>query len=147
MLRKYRAVRDELKFQEKQGYEVQGSGEPDPEPGDLERVEFERFAFFEGQHAIFERAMETAATIAGSDRKSHLLTLICMDYLATNGGAKPGTQAFRQYLANLERLLHVRLVAYDPRQTSDSRLLYGYDSLSRIVEDINEAAKGMGEEE
>jgi len=106
----------------------------EPEVGDVDDMTYERFAFFEDQHAVFQQAMEVASRISRSEKKTHNLTLILQDFLATNGAAPKGHDAFRRYLANLERLFGMRLVAFD-RETRPAEMLWGASTLEEVLDE------------
>lgn len=87
------------------------------------------------QRANIMRALEVCAKAAGcdttKDRMGYLLDLICTEYLATNGFLA----TVQEYLANVEAVIGLQLVAYDQKK---DEIVYGGDNLD---------AMGAGQEE
>lgn len=117
------------------------------EPQELSPSKRLNFRLYEEQHEIVERALTVSSVISESDRQGHNLMLICMDFLATNGGAVPGTKSFQRYLYNLEQIFGVRLIAIDSKN-EPHHLVYGDDAMGRFVRS-HMASRGVdeGEEE
>lgn len=119
-----------------------------PELGETVTI---KFKLLSDQHEVVRTALDLAAKLMSSDHDSKNLTLICNDFLATAGGAgrgpTKGTETAEEkekrhrvildYLANLERLLGVRLAAIDPT-TNPHELLYGVRALDEFT-DSNKA--------
>jgi hypothetical protein len=98
------------------------------------RLESMRFLLTPESKEIVDEAMRTSAAVTGSDKPGYLLSMICLDFLATNGGAKKGNESFYAYLANLERLFQVRLVALDFDEPPGEDLLYGRDTVVKMID-------------
>lgn len=113
----------------------------------VEEVATHRRAYllYDDQNDIVQKAFNAASAVSGSDKQGHLLTLICMDYLATQGAAVPGTESFVNYLGNLERLFNVDLIAVD-RSGTRTRLLAGQDHLMRLADELDASADASSEE-
>jgi hypothetical protein len=109
-----------------------------------------KFHLFTGQRELVKMALEAAgriATCASSNecvRDGYMLTMICMDYLATNGASPPGTNSFRAYMVNLERLLGIKLIAYAP-DTRHKDVLWGVNNIMEFLEGVREEAADMDE--
>ena len=126
-----KVYREKQRIAKKQAEVDGGEVEPVSVPDEQKEV-WERFMLFPDQHAIVQEALTAAAAITGSASKNHNLTMICMDYLATNGAAPPGTQAFRNYLANLEGIFNVRFMVVD-HKVQPQELLYGVQALEDLA--------------
>ena len=96
--------------------------EPDPVPEILTR---ETFGFYPEQLANVRLAIEKAMQLSHSDKKSHNLDLICTDFLATNDLVAGDIDKRLRYVAKMERVLGLRLIAVD----QDGDVLYGLDTL------------------
>jgi len=101
--------------------------EPAPAPEMLTR---EAFAFYPEQLNNVRLALQKAAELSKSDKKSHNLDLICLDFLASNDFLAGETDHRPRYLAKIEKRLGVRLVAFD--QEGDP--IYGIDVLKMVAE-------------
>lgn len=92
----------------------------DPAIAEMEGTDLTRrtFAFHPAQLEVVETALEMAAKQSGSDVASHNLSLICAEFAASND-ATPRTKVTKDFrlktLANLERVLGVRLLAVDTK--------------------------------
>jgi hypothetical protein len=113
--------------------------------------EFRRFSTYlsldgghGSQHDLVQSALARSAQLAGIppqelwQRVAHLLTLICVDFLATNSfGLPDDPAALGRFLAKLEALLGLRLVAF-----RDDELLYANEAILRDLEgSADEAAE------
>lgn len=101
-----------------------------PEQAAMEVI-VERFGLYPEQQAVVDEALRIAGDISGSDKRGHNLTLICMDYMATNGAAPPGAAAFAHYLSTLENIFQVRFMAVNA-QVQPHELLYGFKALEDL---------------
>jgi hypothetical protein len=119
---------------------------PDEVADELIPTHRRSFLLYGQQEAIIKAAFDAAGALAGSDKPGHLLTLICMDYLATNGGVQVGSEQFANYLENLERLFQVHLIAVD-RSGSGVRILAGQDHLEQLANDLDPDEDEEDEEE
>lgn len=84
------------------------------------------------QRANMDLAAATAAKAAGcdtsKDRLAYIWDLIATEYQATNGGI----QYVQQYLANVESVIGLRLIAYD---MGKDEVVYGGETLDIIAHD------------
>lgn len=84
------------------------------DPDDVKDVKRMTFAFLDDQHVPVEQALELAGAIAESDKKGHLLSLVCMDYVATNMAQKEAGQKNRgKYLDRIGAQFGVKIMAVD----------------------------------
>ncbi len=84
---------------------------------------------FEGQFNTWNSALERAQGITNSPKIGHNLEMICLDYLSTNDFKKPEDD-LKVYLAKVEKLLGLKIIAIDPR-SGDPK--YGSDLLWAMV--------------
>jgi hypothetical protein len=81
------------------------------------------------QRANLDRAAATAAKAAGcdtvKDRMAYIWDLIATEYQATNGGI----QFVQEYLANVESVIRLKLIAYD---LENDEVVYGGETLDII---------------
>ncbi len=96
-----------------------------PEEPLVETVTRETFAFFPAQLENVRKALTMAEKMSNSDKKSHNMDLICTDFLATNDFVRDDPDKRLRYIAKIERVLGLRLVAID----QDGDVLYGMDTL------------------
>jgi len=100
-------------------------------PDDVKDIKRMTFGFQDDQHVPVEQALELAGVIAESDKKSHLLSLICMDYVATNMAQKEGGQKNRgKYFDKIAAQFGVKFVAVD-KDTNE--VVHGKAVLKKIV--------------
>ena len=101
-------------------------------------------SLYDGQWKTWQDAFERSKEITGSDKISHNLEMICLDYLSTNQFLKPA-DSIGIYFSKLERLLGMKLIAIDPQSGKPK---YGADLLWLMVQARTEAsldAKPNGE--
>lgn len=124
---------------EKASYGGKKANVPDDEDlPDLERTHTFHFLCFNEQIDNVREAMERAAeliTAKGGEgeaaKKSQLLSLICMDFLATNDFGKPMDPKTRvKFLSKLESHLGVKLVAID---TKSKDIVHGKSAFAKAV--------------
>jgi hypothetical protein len=94
-----------------------------------EALKNEAFKLYPEQAVNVEKALETAARLSKSDKKSHNLDLICTNFLATHSFTKE-ERVLEEYLNGLESSLNVRLIAYDP---SKGEIVFGVDTLEALA--------------
>jgi len=136
-----RAYRHALKEAQKEAEKAVETGKADtpeeayeePTVEEIPESDWVRFRLYPDQKAIVNEALSCCEFIAKSAKRGHLLTLVCMDYLATNGSCPPGSDEFLAYLANLENLFGVRMIVMDT-QGSGMDLLYGARTLQRMAQ-------------
>lgn len=98
------------------------------------------------QRANMDLAAATAAKAAGcdtsKDRLAYIWDLIATEYQATNGGI----QYVQQYLANVEAVIGLRLIAYD---LDNDEVVYGGETLDVIgrAEDPEDEAEDDAEDD
>jgi len=140
-IQKYRAMCKAAEEDAQQAAKEEGGSDVEhyiePEVAEVDEAHWERFCLFDDQKAMVDYALQCASTIAKSEKKGHLLTLICMDYLATNGATPPGTDEFKAYVANLERLLGVRMVVFE-RVAGQFDVLYGAQTLQDVAHSMED---------
>ena len=95
---------------------------PSTEP---EMVTREIFGFYPEQLTNVRLALSKAAELSHSDKKSHNFDLICTDFLATNDFVAGDLDKRLRYVAKMERVLGLRLVAMD----ENGDVLYGMSTL------------------
>lgn len=95
---------------------------------DSEKFFHREFWMVADQLDIVDAAMKRAAELSGSDKKGHLLSVICQDFLATNLFGKPDQDQIIRFLAKYEKLLNVRLVIID----EDDDPVYGMTHLENL---------------
>jgi hypothetical protein len=105
---------------------------------ETENLKWEHFMLYEPQHGTVTAALNRAKELSGSDKKGHNLEMICTDFLATNEFKKADDpEAKKRYIAKVEGLLGLKLIAIDPESES---IVYGLKTLSKF------AKSGGGEE-
>ena len=75
-------------------------------------------------------AMRRSIELSGSDKVGHNLSLICLDFLATNDFRFDNEDQKLRFLAKFERLLGYKIIVADP-VTSD--ILYGVGTLEKLA--------------
>lgn len=86
-------------------------------------------SLYDGQFKTWEQALERAKGLTGSDKISHNLEMICLDYLASNDFMNPEDD-LKAYLAKQEQILGVKIIAVDPQSGKPK---YGGDLLWLMV--------------
>lgn len=88
-----------------------------------------------------EEAIETAKEIANSDKKGHLLDLICTDFMQGNVfKGKRGEKLTSAYLRRLESVLGVVFVAFD-KDTGD--VVHGQEILDSRPDSVDSAESAV----
>lgn len=105
-----------------------------------EKPSWQHFMLFGDQAEPVCQALTRASELSNSDKKSHNLSLICTDFLATNGFGTPNDpEMIKRYLNKLEGLLNVTLIAVAP----DKSLLYlGPNALESLSEALAKEEDG-----
>jgi hypothetical protein len=85
----------------------------------------EVFALYPEQLSNVRLAIKKAMELSHSDKKSHNLDLICTDFLATNDFVAGDNDRRLRYIAKMEKVLGVNLVAVD----DSGDVLYGIHTL------------------
>ncbi|MGB5215079.1 MAG: hypothetical protein WBN88_15705, partial [Anderseniella sp.] len=99
------------------------------DPSEL-KLKVTTFGMFEDQLATVEQALEHAAKVTGSDKRSNNLSLICLDYLANSVSSKRKDEMTSFYLSKMEKTTGTRLIAVDPKA---NRVVYGLDALVALA--------------
>lgn len=131
-------VRDYLeKIQTARDQEEDAGGErKEVEPGvpDVETPRAFGAQLFKDQKKVVDAAFDRAAELAGVqsrfDKKGHLLTLICTDFLATNHFLTGGFDDKLRYLAKIEEGMGLKIMAAD---AEGRELVYGQETLEKMV--------------
>ena len=87
------------------------------------------FVLAEEQAELVNRALELAGKAADSNKKGHLISLICMDYLNTNTNSSKKDPA--QILAAMEVTMNIKILA-----VRDDKIVY--DGTGSLGEENNE---------
>ncbi len=91
------------------------------------------------QYKVVRDALKRASELSGSAKDGHNLTLICMDFLATNDfGRSNDPRMISRYLAKIESLLGVHVIALDAKT---NEIAYGAHAWS-LDTTTREHAKG-----
>lgn len=96
-------------------------------------LKVETFMLAPDQQLNVLTALARSSELTKSAKKGYNLDLICIDFLATNDFSAQTKQAESRsrYLAKIERLLGVRIVAVDARDPSD--VVYGIGTLAALA--------------
>lgn len=96
-------------------------------------LKVETFMLAPAQQLNVLTALARSGELTKSSKKGYNLDLICVDFLATNDFSAQTKQAQSRstYLAKIERLLGVRIVAVDARDPSD--VVYGIATLATLA--------------
>jgi hypothetical protein len=86
-------------------------------------------SLYDGQFGTWEAALERAKSITGSDKTSHNLEMMCLDFLSTNDFKEPEDDK-KRYIAKMEKLTGLKIIAIDP---SSGKPVYGADLLWGMV--------------
>ena len=90
------------------------------------------FGLYPDQMANVEAALDRAEQLSKSDSSSNNLSLICMDFLATNDfGRENDPINILRYLSRMEQSLGVKLVAVDAKRKD---VVYGMSTLEEMME-------------
>jgi hypothetical protein len=102
------------------------------------------FVVSPAQRANIMRALEACAKVVGcdttKDRLGYLLDLISTEYLATNGGLA----TVQEYIGNVESVIGLKLIAYDPKT---DQIVYGGETLDGLSPDAGDGAEDEETEE
>lgn len=88
------------------------------------------FQFFPVQEANVRLALDKAAKLSPSDSNSVHLDLICLDFLASNDFIGSDRDGRLRYIAKMERVLGLKLVAVD---TDAKEVVYGIEALEAVA--------------
>jgi hypothetical protein len=111
--------------------EEEDENDDDPLP-ETEDVKWQHFMLYKEQNNTVEAAIERAKELSGSEKKGHNLEMICTDFLATNDFKKSDDPEMKKrYLAKMEELLGLKLIAIDPKKED---LVYGLVNLAKFAD-------------
>ena len=95
-----------------------------------EKLGYKHFALFPSQMDTVTAALERAQEMSGSKKDGQNLSLIALDFLATNDFKKSDMEQVQRWLIRAEKALGVKLVALDSKT---HEILYGYKLLDKLV--------------
>jgi hypothetical protein len=90
----------------------------------------ETFGLYPEQLKNVRKALDVARRVSGSDVKSNNLDLICTSFLANTDVVAGENDPRPRLLAQIERQLGVRIVAFDGDDAGD--IIFGVDTLQKI---------------
>lgn len=99
-------------------------------PAVEEKPVYKNFALFADQYDTVKAALERAAELSGSKKDGQNLSLIALDFLATNEFKKASMEQVQRFYKRLEKALEVRVIVLAP---SDHEILYGYKTLEKLI--------------
>ena len=85
------------------------------------------FALYDDQLNNVNKALEIARDIAQTDSDNHALDMICLEFVSTHE-----QNSVEEYLQGVERLLGLKIIAYD--QSKDA-ITFGEGTLDSIIEE------------
>jgi hypothetical protein len=110
-----------------------------PEPAEEQFLH--TFSLYKDQNDTVLAALERAKQLNTHDSpKSHLLSLICLDFLATNDFKKGDLDQTKRFLVRLEKALGLKFVAWD---SDIKKIIYGFKTLDEMA--ATEAAHNAAE--
>lgn len=116
---------------------IVGVSDQEPPIPPVEKHVFEHFMLYEEQAEIVRSALQRASEISKSDKKSHNLHLICMDFLATNDFKNSPVEDRMAFLAKFESMLGLKLIAVDPESND---VVYGMSTLENASKEDDDAS-------
>lgn len=112
-----------------------------------EKPLYKTFALFPDQHDTVKAALERASELSGSKKDGQNLSLIALDFLATNEFKKASMEQTQRFFKRLEKALEVKVIVMAP---ADYEILYGYKTLEKLINktggDLAEGSSTEGEE-
>jgi hypothetical protein len=88
------------------------------------------FGLYPDQVESVELALRRAAELSHSSKKSHNLSLICLDFIATNTFSVANEEMRLRFLQKFETLLGFKLVVIDPLS---KEVVYGIETLENLA--------------
>ena len=107
---------------------VTPAAKPSSNEEEDEKLHYKTFAFYDAQWDTVNAAMERAQQMSGSKVDSNNMSLICLDFLATND-FKSDPNQLKRWLIRVEQTLGMKLVAL----SKDNEIVFGYKSLDKIL--------------
>lgn len=99
-------------------------------PQQPEKIFTKNFSLFTDQMDTVKAALERAAELSGSKKDGQNLSLICLDFLATNEFYTASMEQTQRFFARIEKALDVKLIVLTKKE---HELLYGYKLLDRLT--------------
>jgi hypothetical protein len=87
------------------------------------------FAFTADQLESVHNALDRAKELTNSKSNGHNLSLICLDYVATNDFTKASEEQRLRYVAKMEKLLGYKFIVVDPKT---KEILFGIGTLEKV---------------
>lgn len=87
------------------------------------------FALFPDQMDTVKAALERASELSGSKKDGQNLSLICLDFVATNEFKTASVEQTQRFFKRIEKALNVKIVALSPE---NYEILYGYKTLEKV---------------
>jgi hypothetical protein len=94
-----------------------------------EKATPKHFSLFPDQMDTVKAALERAGELSGSSKDGQNLSLICLDFLATNEFKTASLEQTQRFFKRIETALEVKLVVLSQK---DHEILYGYKVLEKI---------------
>lgn len=88
------------------------------------------FTFTASQLESVKGALERAKELTNSNAGGHNLSLICLEFVATNDFTKASEEQRLRYVAKMEKLLGYKFIVVDPKTTD---VLYGLGTLEKVA--------------
>lgn len=155
-IEKYKAERDLRQAQRDQEAQVNGSsplssssstlpsGDEDPDEGSddepsvsdmkTEDLTTKSFSLYPDQLESVELAIKRAQELSNSSKRSHNLSLICLDFLATNNFSIADEAQRLKFLVKFEKLLGFKFIVVDPVA---EEVVYGIKTLEKLARGAN----------
>ena len=95
-----------------------------------EKLHYKTFALFPDQWDTLNAALERSSELSGSKKDGQNLSLMALDFLATNEFKKASMEQTQRFFKRIEKALTVKIIVMAPK---DYEVLYGYKTLDRIV--------------
>jgi hypothetical protein len=129
---KLAADKSEEELEEDEQEEARNKGENE-ENYDYEReatLFTKNFVFLPEQIETVKLAIKRASELSNRSSPGHNLSLICLDYIATNDFTKASEEQRLRYIAKLEKLMGYKLIVVDPK-TKD--IVFGIGTLEKVA--------------
>ena len=123
-----------LKGEEESDSGGEGGEGGDGEGGESDKPSRWAFSLFSGQRETIESALDLAKKSSQSDKEGNNLTLICTEYMASNAAVESADD----YLSQVEKVLGVKLIAYQP---SSESVVFGSDLMDDLFPESDSPAK------
>jgi len=104
-------------------------GTPAVQESEVEKLHYKNFALFPDQWDTVKAALERASELSGSKKDGQNLSLMALDFLATNEFKKASMEQTQRFFKRIEKALTVKIIVMAPK---DFEVLYGYKTLEKI---------------